>query len=681
MKRIPILIFTLFLGTLLFSLDIHAEISLEPLENAEGSGYVTYRNQTTEVMIPTEYTAQKTEFRAVWVSPLVGDVGLYTNDGVFKSELLGVLDVMESFHLNAIVFHVRIMHDALYASKLNIKSNYIAGANFEQWDYLEWFISECHRRGIEFHAWLNPYRITNSQTSLEFITSKYAKYSFNPASKADNVIIGNSGAILNPGEPAVRKFVIDTCMELIENYNIDAIHFDDYFYASMPANSDYSTYLKYKSNSQTTNINDWRREQIDLFIEQLSTTMRSYNQDNNRQVQLGIAPTGIWQNGNGVVTYDANGTAVTNGSNTAGQEHYSNYLYCNTKKWVDNEWIDYIIPQSYWSFELKAAPYADVVDWWAKVVRYKKVNLYTGMGFYRHFSGDSGASWETNLYEASNQVLYNTKHPEIKGVCIFNYKYVKSALLNPGMAKVLNEYWVNPVPTPAIETMTPLIPQAVESLKIHQVDNNRLILWWKPSTDATKYLIYRSEGAINLEDTTQLVGIVGANKNGDCLFSQSIDYEANFAVVAVSGTGHQSMVQTIHTSEATTDMPFEVGILNVPTYNSVVYPKASMQINFASADIFIGSVMDYQVYESDDQEEWTLLTGRLRSFGITYGYTFDYPNTLHPMYVKIVGMNEFGTLTSPVLKIEIRIYQPSDLLSLSKRLLDNQLASIFGHDE
>ncbi|MFA6628123.1 MAG: hypothetical protein WCT17_06310, partial [Bacilli bacterium] len=137
----------------------------------------------------------------------------------------------------------------------------------------------------------------------------------------------------------------------------------------------------------------------------------------------------------------------------------------------------------------------------------------------------------------------------------------------------------------------------------------------------------------------------------------------------------------IHTSEATTDMPFEVGILNVPTYNSVVYPKASMQINFASADIFIGSVMDYQVYESDDQEEWTLLTGRLRSFGITYGYTFDYPNTLHPMYVKIVGMNEFGTLTSPVLKIEIRIYQPSDLLSLSKRLLDNQLASIFGHDE
>ncbi|MDD4212665.1 MAG: family 10 glycosylhydrolase [Bacilli bacterium] len=676
MKRITLTLLFLFLGIMLFPLKIQAETILEPLEKADGSGYVTYRNQTTQVMIPTEYTQQQTDFRAVWVSPLVGDINSFIDKTVFKSELLGVLNVMESFHMNAIVFHIRIMHDALYDSDLNVKSNYIQAADFEEWDYLEWFIGECHRRGIEFHAWLNPYRITNYQTSLNTILNRFADYPSNPASKEENVIIGSTGAILNPGEPAVRKFLVDTCMEVIEKYDVDAIHFDDYFYASMPYNADYTTYQKYKAYFESTDIYGWRQEQIDTFIQQLSTSMRAYNLANNRQVQLGIAPTGIWKNGNGVVTYDGNGTAITTGSNTAGQEHYSAYLYCNTKKWVDNEWIDYIIPQSYWSFELQAAPYADVVDWWAKVVRYKKVNLYTGMGFYRHYTGDSGGSWETNPYEASNQIRYNTKHPEIKGVCIFNYDYLKIGKSNLGMAKVLDEYWIHPVATPTIQTMSAITPQAVQGLKLHHVEADRYILSWEPVANAKKYLIYRSDTTIDLNDSSQVIGMVGINQNKDCLFSDTIQGDHQYAIVAQSGTGHQSEMSLIHTSQATTEMNFDIGIMDTPTTNSIVFPKTNIQFNFDRAEVFVGSALTYQVYGSYDQENWTLLEGRLRSSGISYSFTFEYPNNLQTMYIKIVGTNEFGSLTSSIAQVTIKVEETSDLLALAQFLIQDYMASL-----
>ena len=651
--------------------------SLTPLVKASGSGYVTYRGTSTAVMIPTEYTQQTSDFRAVWVSPLVSDVGSYLNDDSFKNELTSVLNTIESYHMNAIVFHIRIMHDALYDSSLNVKSNYIAGADFNRWDYLEWFISEAHRRGIEFHAWLNPYRITNSATSASFITNKYAPYPNNPASKTENIIIGNNGAILNPGEPAVRNFIVATCMEIIQKYDVDAIHFDDYFYASMPANADLSTYNKYKSSSTTTNISDWRREQIDLFIQQLSQTMRSYNQAANRQVQLGIAPTGIWRNGNGSVTYDANGTALTNGSNTAGQEHYASYLYCNTKKWVDEEWIDYIIPQSYWSFELYAAPYADVVDWWAKVVRNKKVNLYTGMGFYRHFSGDSGGSWETNLYEAANQVLYNTKHETIQGVCIFNYKYMKNAKANPGMRKVLNDYWLNPVKTPIIKTMTPVISNPVTNLKINKIDNINYILSWLPSPNARKYLIYASEQAINYNDPNQVIGMVGANQNNNCLFATQTNKTTQYAVVAISGTGHSSSPQVVSTVDASDDFTQVIGKIASPILKSAVYPNNDCQINFSTAEVYLGGAMNYTIYSSTNNTTWTELTGRYRQYNNYYSFTFTYPNTIEPLYIKVIGTNEFGSINSSTLKIGIELSSTSELLDLAQRLIKEMLNSLF----
>ena len=405
---------------------------------------VAYRGKSTLVSIPDTYAEKKEEFRGVWVSFIVGDISAYQNQTQMKNQLTTLLNNLVAWNMNALIFHVRTHNNAYYNTTNDPKASYVSSLDFNSWDYLTWLIEECHKRDIEFHAWLNPYRLPSGSVST--VVNNYASYPNNPASKEENILQGTSANILNPGEPAVREYLINTCMEIIEKYQVDAIHFDDYFYISMPANADLATYNKYKGSSSTTNISDWRREQVDIFIRDLSLSIRAYNNVSGRSVELGISPSGIWRNGAGssALTYQ-NNTAITNGSNTAGMEHYGNYLYADSKKWIDNEWIDYIIPQTYWSFTQTVAQYAELADWWSMVVRYKNVKLYMGMGIYMDSYG-----WGSNPYEASDQVLYNTKHPEIDGVCIFRYGSILQRLNqnNAGTLRMINDYWKHKVSVP-----------------------------------------------------------------------------------------------------------------------------------------------------------------------------------------------------------------------------------------
>lgn len=680
MKKLFATILSLLLILTLTSFKTIKAIDYVPIAKTSGNGYVTYRGTQNQVMIPTTYTKPNADFRAAWVSPLVNDIGYYIDTNVYKAELVNILDTLEKFNMNAVIFHIRIFNDALYDSDLNIKSKYIPNANFEKWDYLEWFIGECHRRGIEFHAWLNPYRIDNTATSLNNILSQYKNYPQNPASKAENIIVGSNGAILNPGEPAVRRFVIDTCMEIIEKYDVDAIHFDDYFYASMPENADANAYNKYKNNFNANNIYDWRRLQVDEFIKTLHDTMTAYNKQNNRHVQLGISPTGIYQNGNGVVTYDSNGTAITTGSNTAGQAHYEGYLYCNSKKWVDNEWIDYIVPQSYWSFELGAAPYADVVDWWAKVVKYKNVNLYTGMGLYRKYTGDLGASWETNPMEAANQILYNNKYPEIQGTVVFNYYYLQQALYLQGMNKVINEFWQNPALTPEIRTMdTLVVPGKVENVQVSK-KGDYYSLNWNNIPGARKYAVYRSEGEVDVNNPHQIVDIVGSNQFGEVIFTDKVtsNINYNYAIVAVSGTNTTGEPVYVNTVNPSATIDFHFATLANLTVNGTVFPGLKIQIIFEDATVFAGSKLTYELELSTDQTNWVKIShSELRKTGYTYSHRLTVTEV--PLYARLSGTNEFGTVTSGITKINVKILGVDDYFDIVKYVFDNKIKSIFAY--
>lgn len=681
MKKFIISLLSVILSFVFFTqLSVNSAVNLEKLKLTSGNGYVKYMNSSVEVQIPIQYTKQQSEFRGVWVSPLVGDISSYSTDEQQKNQLLSVLDMMESYGMNAIVFHVRIMNDALYQSDLNPQSSYTRNANYENWDYLEWFIEEVHSRGMEFHAWLNPYRIANTVTTLNQVLAKYASYPNNPASKAENVIIGTKGAILNPGEPAVREFVIDTVVEIMERYDVDAIHFDDYFYASMADNADATTYNKYKGNSQTKTIADWRREQVDIFIRDLSTTIRKFNKDNNRFVQLGIAPTGIWKNGNGIVEYDDDGTAITTGSNTRGQEHYESYLYANTKKWVDNEWIDYITPQSYWAFEHNVAGYADVVDWWAKVVKNKKVNLYTGMGLYMKYNTTSNTfSWQTNPNEAANQIRYNTKHPEIKGATIFNYKYLAQAKSLSGIQTIINDYWANPVIGPEIGTMTPITPGQVTNVRVVREGTN-VMMRWDSATNAKRYAVYRSEGEVNVDDPSQLIKILGPNSDGNNIIVDVVDENKvyNYKIVAVSGTNRKG-TPVATTSESNVDnIGLPIGEIGDVRISGTVFPNNTIQLIFTEAKINVGTSVYYSLEISTDKKNWqSIPSSELRRVGTNYSYNTKMNEIGQVIYVKVTAENLFGSITSNITEVRVKIGSLQDYLELQKYILDYQVKRLF----
>ena len=190
---------------------------------------VKYREKDEVVLIPSQYEEKEEYFRGAWVTSICDDFKPSADKETMKANLLNVLSYFEKMNMNAIIYHVRTNNNAYYRTKLApIDKNYGTYESFEEWDYLKWFIDECHSRGIEFHAWLNPYRIKGKGFPEGYkekeISELYKDYPLNPASNPDNILLNDStGAILNPCKEVVQKYIIDVCLELMENYNIDKI--------------------------------------------------------------------------------------------------------------------------------------------------------------------------------------------------------------------------------------------------------------------------------------------------------------------------------------------------------------------------------------------------------------------------------------------------------------------------
>lgn len=490
-KRIFILVLLVMLCS--FVLSINA---------ATGNLYVNGRKITysdgSDVIINTEFITKGTEFRGVWVSPLTGDITGYSTQAQYKRQIIEVLETMEAYNFNAMIFHVRIMNDALYESEYNSWSSYYN--KDPNWDALPWIIEECHKRGIEFHAWMNPYRVTtNVSKSLEDIAKEHK--TSNAAHYTDNLLKGSSCVILDPGKQEVRDFLVDTCMELVEKYDVDAIHFDDYFYTK--GIDDTNTYIQ--NNPNGLSIANWRREQINLFIEDLSKNLKDFNNKNNRRVQLGISPTGVYRNGNGVVTYN-DGKAISNGSATGGYAHYGDPLYADTIKWIENEWIDYILPQTYHAITNSAAPYCDLVSWWDKMARYSNVNFYASIGLYMH-SSSGNASWSSNEKELYQQALFCNSLENIKGNSIYNYLSIIGGDKPTSVMYQMKDVWDTPIILPEIKTYDKLEVDAVSNFSVTKNSKGNLISFDKLD-DAKFYVIYRSTNPITFS-ADEVIDIIG----------------------------------------------------------------------------------------------------------------------------------------------------------------------------
>ncbi len=492
MKKIKKLILLLLFLTITILImpnkkdGVNASSNLVVVKGSTGSD-LTYRNSTEKIYRLAEYNYPTNQLRACWVSVFVGDIPVYQSESQYKSAINEVLDNMEKMGMNAIVYHVRTHNNAMYKSKLNPRASWWSGVNFDVFDPLEWTIEECHRRGIEFHAWLNPYRVSSNGTNSCNISGDIPEV--NPANDWNNLIKSGSNVILDPGIPENRSFIIDTCMEIVENYDVDAIHFDDYFYISGADDS----ITREKYNTENLSIANFRRKQVDLFIEELSNDLRRYNAENNRCVQLGISPSNIYQNGgySSGPKYDANGNLTAPlYSNTAGFAHYGDYLYSDTLNWINHEWIDYIMPQAYHPIEQTSASYAEVVKWWSWAVRYKKVNLYTGIGIYMVF--ENNQYWKRNVNEVELQLLIAGQYPEFKGACFYKYSNLTKTYndtVKHAVDTISNDFWKKRIPGAVLQYYAQLIDEVeVKNLKY---DSNTKTISWDSLENVRGYMVYQ----------------------------------------------------------------------------------------------------------------------------------------------------------------------------------------------
>lgn len=602
-------------------------------DNNNTSKAIYYANKE-KVMINTEYVSKGTDFRAVWVSPATDDISGYTSMEQYKKQIYDVLDKMDYYNFNVLIFHVRIMNDALYESKYNNWSKYYNTS--PDWDALPWIIEECHKRGIEFHAWMNPYRVTNNiSQSLEEISKGFNKS--NPASNPNNLLKGESTVILNPGLTIVQNFLVDTCMEVVEKYDVDAIHFDDYFYTK--GIDDSSTH----NLSSTSAIENWRRDQVSNFISKLSKRLDKFNENNNRRVQLGISPTSVYRNGDGVVSYE-NGKAVTNGSKTGGYAHYGSPLYADTLLWIENEWIDYILPQTYHAITNSSSPFCEIVGWWNKVMKYSNVNLYAAIGYY--MNGDSTASsWYTNKKEAYNQVMFCNTMENVKGISIYKYtSYVGATSPGTGLY-YMKDAWSTPAILPEIRTSNPINIGTVQNLEVTKTSKGNKISFEKLD-DAKFYIIYRSTNPLNFTDG-EVIDIIGNVSEGSLdEYVDNVDANEKYYY----GVRAQSYSLTLGDGVSAVSTDEQTDELNIGTIPNILITDGkvlgeSVTVSFNKLFYPFGDEVNYEISYNFDENPIVTSSNFYMSKN-KYCFDINIPKDSQSLYVTIKAYNNLGeTLT------------------------------------
>lgn len=505
-KILMIILMGLMILPLIKSTKVLASNNLKVMTSSTGSE-LKYRNSSEKVYGLDQYDYPTAEYRAVWVSTFVGDIPSYTTEAKFKSDANTILDNMVNMGMNAIVFHVRTHNNALYNSDLNPIATWWQNVNFEEFDPLEWLITECHNRGIEFHAWMNPYRVSSSSYVGEAYPAGH------PCNNPSLILTNSDGSkILDPGSTIVQDFIVSTCMEFLDRYDADAIHFDDYFYIS---------------GVKTELSANQKRANVDAFIEKLSNSIHQMNLEEGRAVQLGISPSGIYQNGNyaSSPSYDSNGNLISPiASNTSGFAHYGNYLYSDTKKWIDNEWIDYITPQAYWGMEHTGANFYELTRWWSWCVKYKKVNLYMGIGIYMaESSGSSASYWQRNNDEVKNQLLNAGMYDEIKGTCFYKYSTLlntSNTIIRNGVNLITNDYWQKRIPGAVIQRYANIIP----SIEVSNLNLSGNTLSWNKVDNVFGYMVYQVPKGETL-DTSNINHVLEYTQNTQISNIDALTYD------------------------------------------------------------------------------------------------------------------------------------------------------------
>ncbi len=397
-----------------------------------------------------------------------------------KEELISILDRAVDMNMNAIFFQVSPQGDALYISEHVPWSRYLTGTFGKDpgFDPLEFAIDEAHRRNLEFHAWFNPYRVsmyTNTETtrSLDIPKSVFREH-------PDWIRTAMNRYVVDPGIPEARNWAFNRVMEVVSNYDIDGVHFDDYFYYERTAGElkDEQTYQKY-NQGQFSNIQDWRRNNTYLLIREISKEINAVKP----WVKFGISPGGVWGNSE---------DGHPEGSNT--KSTYTNYdiNFADTKKWVEEELIDYIAPQIYFTFANSRASYGELATWWANITKRKNVHLYIGQALYKiNDDSDQYFKGANALKEFPNQMKFNVAHPDISGSILFRAKNLTDSGKQQVVSLLKNELWDTKALIPIMPWKGGAAPEKPVVGTIRTVDSGTKITWQDNDPNTCYYAVYR----------------------------------------------------------------------------------------------------------------------------------------------------------------------------------------------
>lgn len=440
----------------------------------------------------------KREFRGAWLHVIGQTQWQEKNTAQAKKYIQDQFDKLQEAGCNAVIFQVRPTADAVYKSEIEPWSSWLTGkrgkAPSPEWDPMEFAIEEAHKRGMEFHAWLNPYRVTSN--AKEVLPNDHLS-----KKEPHRFVKFNGQTFFDPAYKENRDHICEIVKDIVSRYDVDGIHIDDYFYP-YPANGkkfqeDDESYRKFGNGM---NRQDWRRNNVDLLIEQLYTTIKS----EKPWVRFGVSPFGIWRNK----------SSDSRGSNSNGLQNYDD-LYADVLLWAKNGWVDYLAPQLYWTLDMKAAPSRHLAQWWNDNAH--GVDVYIGQDVQRTMSNADPGNNDKN--ELDTKVKLSRQLPNVQGNVWWHGYWVTDNY--KGVADSLALKYQSTLALPPVYGDKTLKPAKVNDLKLVK-ENGKTYLTWngvrnganEKETDVVKYVVYQyfPIEKIDLDDPQTIIAITPMTK-------------------------------------------------------------------------------------------------------------------------------------------------------------------------